>query len=87
MLNNLQVKRFLSRVADGYHALLKYVVPAYPTIDLRTATVSAKTADYTVLDSDLTTPKIFTNTGAGGTVIVITLLFATAQFPLVTTAL
>lgn len=69
MLKNLEVKRFLSRVADGYHALLSYIVPAYPTIDLRTATVTAKTSDYTVTDADLKTPTIFTNEGDNGAIV------------------
>jgi len=42
--------------------------PIYPQVDRRLATVSAKTADYTVLAaSDL--DKIFSNTGASGTVV------------------
>jgi hypothetical protein len=69
MLKNLEVKRFLSRVAGGYHALLSYVVPAYPTIDLRTATVTTKTSDYTVTDADLKTPTIFNNSGGNGTIV------------------
>lgn len=69
MLKNLEVKRFMSRVADGYHALLSYIVPAYPTINLRTATVTAKTSDYTVTDTDLKAPTIFTNEGDNDTIV------------------
>lgn len=66
MINNLQVKRYLSRVADGLHALYAYIVPAYPTIDVRTATVAIKTADYTITQADLEAPTIFNNTGDAG---------------------
>lgn len=38
-------------------------MPAYPTIDPRTATVATKTADYTITVADLATPTIFNNTG------------------------
>lgn len=69
MLKNLEVKQFLSRLADGVYALRTYTMPGFPTINLRTATVSAKTTDYTVLESDLTTPTIFTNEGASGEVV------------------
>lgn len=41
----------------------------YPRIDARLATVTAKTADYTVTVADLKRPTIFTNSGASGTVV------------------
>lgn len=68
MLKNLQVKSFLSRLADGDYALVESTMPAYPTLDPRTATVVAKTAAYTVTLADLEKPTIFTNTGATGNV-------------------
>lgn len=53
----------------GVYALENATIPMYPTIDTRLATTSAKTADYTVTVADLATPKLFTNTGASGTVV------------------
>jgi hypothetical protein len=41
--------------------------PLYPQVNVRTATVTAKTTDYTVVVSDLN--KVFTNAAAGGTVV------------------
>ena len=61
MLKNLEVKEFLSKLADGIYALRTYLMPAFPTINPRTATVTAKTADYTITQDDLETPTIFTN--------------------------
>lgn len=66
MLNNLQVKQFLSRLMAGVYALEDSTMPAYPTIDPRTATVTTKTADYTVTVDDLAKPTIFNNTGDTG---------------------
>ncbi len=68
MLKNLQVKQFLSRLIDGEYVSEDSTIPAYPTIDPRTATVTAKTADYTVTVEDLETPTIFNNTGAAANV-------------------
>lgn len=51
----------------GFQVLVSSIVPAYPTINVRTATVTAKTADYTVTVADLKLPTIFTNTGDDGT--------------------
>lgn len=39
--------------------------PIYPTVNLRTATVTAKTADFTITAQD----QIYTNSGASGTVV------------------
>jgi len=69
MLKNLEVKNFLSRLIDGTYALEANdeLMPAYPTIDPRTATVTTKTADYTITVSDLESPTIFNNSGDAGT--------------------
>lgn len=67
MLKNLQVKEFLSRLIDGLYINESSIIPSYPTIDPRTATVATKTADYTVTVADLSTPTIFNNAGDDGT--------------------
>lgn len=67
MLKNLEVKHFLSRLMGGEYVFEETTVPAYPTIDPRTATVTTKTADYTVTIADLEAPTIFNNTGDDGT--------------------
>jgi len=69
MLKNLEVKQFLDRLADGIYALRDYTMPAFPTINLRTATVTAKTSDYTITQDDLETPTIFTNEGDVGALV------------------
>lgn len=69
MLKNLQVKTYLSRLIDGVYALNSKLIPPYPTIDARTATVTTKTADYTVTVADLDTPTIFNNTGDADTLV------------------
>ena len=69
MLKNLEVKEFLSRLTEGIYALRSYLMPAFPTINPRTATVSNKTSDYTITDDDLIAPTIFTNSTAGGQVV------------------
>lgn len=66
MLKNLQVKQYLSKLIDGFYALEASTSPSYPTIDVRTATVAIKTADYTVLAADLSAPTIFNNSGDAG---------------------
>ncbi len=63
MINNLLVKNFLSRLTEGIFLTRKNVV--YPTVDLADATVVTKTADYTVLKTDM--GKIFNNTADDGT--------------------
>lgn len=68
MLRNLQVKLFLSRIANGTYVSNQEVLPAYPTLDVAEATVSAKTSNYTVTEADLDAPTIFNNTGASGNV-------------------
>jgi hypothetical protein len=67
MLQNLQVKRYLSRLINGDYALEAVTLPPYPTLDARTATVATKTADYTVTIADLEAPTIFDNAGDAGT--------------------
>ena len=69
MLKNLQVKQSLSKLMGGAYALEASVIPFYPTIDVRTATVTTKTADYTVTVADLETPTIFNNAGAAGNLV------------------
>ncbi len=66
MLKNLQVKQYLSKLIKGYYALISSTIPPYPTIDPRTATVTTKTADYTVTQDDLDKPTIFNNSGDTG---------------------
>lgn len=68
MLTNLRVKQFLSRLIGGDYALFNKTI-IYPTIDVRTATVTTKTADYTITQSDLNTPTIFNNSGDTGTLV------------------
>lgn len=41
--------------------------PVFPQVNRRTASVTAKTADYTILKTELN--NIFSNTGAGGTIV------------------
>lgn len=69
MIKNLQVKQFLSKLIDGEYALEASTLPPYPTIDARTATVTVKTADYTITVADLNTPTIFNNTGDAGNLV------------------
>src|SRR5690606_15794254 len=66
MLKNLQVKQYLSRLIDGLYALEDSLIPSYPTVDPRTATVTTKTANYTVTLEDLEAPTIFNNSGDDG---------------------
>ena len=63
MINNLLVKDFLSRLTGGIFLTRNNVI--YPTVNLADATVVTKTADYTVLKTDM--DKIFNNTGDDGT--------------------
>lgn len=69
MLKNLDVKNFLSRLIDGAYVLRSETMPSYPTLDPRTATVTTKTADYTITQSDLETPTIFNNAGDTGNMV------------------
>jgi hypothetical protein len=41
--------------------------PVYPQVNRRTATVTAKTTDYTILPAELN--RVFSNTGASGTAV------------------
>lgn len=66
MLRNLQVKQFLSKLINGGYVLEGSLMPAYPTIDPRTATIATKTANYTITLEDLETPTIFNNAGDDG---------------------
>lgn len=68
MINNLQVKNFLSRLMGGSY-LLETSTTLYPTINPRTATVTTKTADYTITVADVSTPTIFNNSGDTGTMV------------------
>lgn len=51
----------------GYFINITSTMPSYPTLDPRVATVSTKTADYTVTQADLNEPTIFNNSGDAGT--------------------
>lgn len=53
----------------GGSYLLETSTTLYPTINLRTATVTTKTADYTITVADLALPTIFNNTGDTGTMV------------------
>lgn len=66
MLRNLQVKEYLSKLMKGNYAFEKSTIAFYPTMDVRTATVVSKTADYTVTLDDLEAPTVFNNTGDDG---------------------
>lgn len=68
MINNLQVKNFLGRLMGGSY-LLEKSTTLYPTINPRTATVTTKTADYTITVADVSTPTIFNNSGDTGTMV------------------
>jgi len=57
------VKDFLSRLTNGFFLTKPNVI--YPTVDLADATVTTKTADYTVLKTEMN--RIFNNTGDDGT--------------------
>lgn len=69
MITNKQVKDALSKLISGFWILEKSTVPFYPTIDVRTATVTTKTADYTITVADLATPTIFNNLGDAGNLV------------------
>lgn len=68
MINNLQVKNFLGRLMGGRY-LLEKSTTLYPSLNARTATVTTKTADYTVTVADLALPTIFNNSGDTGTMV------------------
>lgn len=67
MLTNLKVKEALGKLISGYWAEEDSIIAFYPTIDVRNATYTTKTADYTVTLADLAAPTIFNNTGDTGT--------------------
>lgn len=69
MLTNLRVKQFLSRLMGGDYANFSESILGYPTLDVRNATITTKTADYTITQSDLNAPTIFNNTGDTGTLV------------------
>lgn len=66
MLRNKDVKNYLNKFMEGTNLFEAATIPGYPTIDIRTATVATKTADYTVTVADLATPTIFDNAGDAG---------------------
>jgi hypothetical protein len=66
MLTNLLVKNFLSRLLSGQYTAEPSTIAFYPTINVRTATVTTKTDAYTVTLADLATPTIFNNAGDAG---------------------
>jgi hypothetical protein len=68
MITNKLVKEFLGAAAGGLY-ILKRTSIFYPAIKKRLATITAKTADYTVTVDDLKLPTIFTNAGAAGTIV------------------
>jgi len=65
-MTNFLVKQFLQRLMNGMWIFVRSTIGFYPTIDVRLATVTVKTAAYTVLQSDLDKPTIFVNTGDDG---------------------
>jgi hypothetical protein len=70
MINNLQVKNFLSRLSGGSYITEKSTIAFYPTMSVRKATVVTKTADYTVTVTDLNKPTIFNNSGDSNNMVV-----------------
>lgn len=66
MISNLQVKTFIDRLAGGLF-LSSTKSAFYPKVDPRVATVTTKTADYTIKASEL--DSIFDNTGDAGTMV------------------
>lgn len=69
MIRNLQVKQYLDRGVSVEDVKSTVTRPSYPTIDPRTATVTTKTADYTITAADLALPTIFNNAGDTGTLV------------------
>lgn len=69
MLNNFLVKTFLNKGISEIDVKSTTTRPEYPTIDPSTATVSVKTADYTITAADLAAPTIFNNTGDSGNLV------------------
>lgn len=67
-MNNLSLKSYFSKLMNGLFVNENSVMPGYPTIDVRLATVVAKTSNYTVTMADLAMPTIVNNTGAGGNI-------------------
>lgn len=63
MITNLLVKNFLARLMGGKFLLALGTIPAYPTLDVRNATIATKTAAYTVTQADLDASTIINNTG------------------------
>jgi hypothetical protein len=68
MITNKLVKEFLGAAASGLYILHRTSI-FYPAIKKRLATVTAKTADYTITIADLKLPTIFSNAGASGTIV------------------
>ena len=68
MITNILVKNFLARLMNGFWLTVTGTIPAYPTLDVRLATVASKTGAYTVTLTDLIAPTIINNTGASGDV-------------------
>ena len=66
MITNLLVKNFLARLMGGKFLLSLGTILAYPTLDVRNATITTKTAAYTITQADLDAPTIFDNTGDAG---------------------
>lgn len=66
MVTNLIVKSFLANLSGGAW-LLQSNIRVYPKVDPRTATITTKTADYTILASELN--SVFDNTGDAGTMV------------------
>ncbi len=87
MITNLISKLFSSRLMDGSYMLETSTMPAYPTIDVRTATATTKTADYTVTVADLALPTIFNNTGDTGTMVLTLPTVASAKGKVIKVAL
>lgn len=69
MITNKQVKDALSKLLSGFWVFEDSIIPFYPTVNVRTATATTKTADYTVTVADLALPTIFNNTGDAGTMV------------------
>jgi len=66
MISNGLVKQFIGRLAGGLF-LSSTKSTFYPQVDRRTATVTTKTSDYTILASEL--DGIFNNSGDDGTTV------------------
>lgn len=83
MTTNLKMKQFFSRLREGGYINESSTIPVYPTMNIRRATVTTKTADYTVTLADLRKPTIFNNSGASGTIVFSLPTVASAAFKVV----